>query len=234
MATPIVVNPKEPSPIIINGGNSSSGVTVAPKEPSKVVVQSGASTTPIIIDDNGVDYNRIEQYINNEISGNLDSKQDKQDNSLDTTSKTIVGAINELKGSIGSQTADGYIYDADKNSFVAGKKSVATGVNSFATGQNTVASGKQSHAGGVGNEALNEAQYVCGKYAITDTTGKAIMQVGVGSSTTNRQDGFVVYTDGTFKFGDSSGKSVTLSLSELGAIEGISVITDAEIDALFV
>ena len=325
-----------------------------------------------------------------DLSNKVSDKQDKEDSALQTTSKSIVGAINELKGSIGSQTADGYIYDPDKNSFVAGKKSVATGINSFATGQNTLASGKQSHAigtetqatanhshaegyrsvasavyahaegnetkasatsshtegyhcyvggdylentleagtstafgayahaegnatiaygvgshaegkttfasasnahaegydttasgnqshaegydttasgvsshaegggtiasgteshaegeltiakgqashaEGLQNEAPNTAQHVCGRYSITDTTGKAIFQVGVGGSSSNRQDGFVVYTDGTFKFGDSSGKSVTLSLSELGAIEGIGVITDAEIEALFV
>lgn len=42
----------------------------------------------------------------NTIDANLANKQDKDDNSLETTNKTVVGAINELKSGVDTNTAD--------------------------------------------------------------------------------------------------------------------------------
>lgn len=103
-------------------------------------------------------------------------------------------------------------------SHAEGAGTIAIGDYSHAEGGYTHAEGHYSHAEGMGNYAKNYAQHVCGRCGVIDTTGKAIMQVGVGLSTTNRQDGFVVYTDGTFKFGADNGDYVIISVEDLKAL----------------
>lgn len=85
----------------------------------------------------------------------LDDVQPKEDVNLKTKEKTIAGAINELKDKVDSQSADGYIYDPNTNSFAAGNASTATGQNAFAEGWGTNASGNQSHA--EGNQTIANA-----------------------------------------------------------------------------
>ena len=139
--------------------------------------------------------------------------------------KTFAGGLaSHAEGYITKASGD-YSHAEGRTTEANGDYSHTEGVNGYAYGDyshvenaNNTAYGKYSHVGGTYNVAKNEAQHVCGKYAIIDTTGKAIMQVGVGVSVDNRQDGFVVYTDGTFKFGADTGDYVIISVEDLKAM----------------
>lgn len=104
MATPIIVRPQEQSPIIISGGNSSTPLNVTSKEPSNVTVKSGVGKTPIIIEDSGIDYKRIEKLVDSKVSGKADKS--------DTYTKSEVDAL-VAEGGGGSGDNNGIVIPAD-------------------------------------------------------------------------------------------------------------------------
>ena len=80
----------------------------------------------------------------------MKSKQDKTDNSLETTSKQIVGAINELKSGVDntytksqSDTALASKQDKTDNSLETTSKQIVGAINELNTGVNTALSDKQ-------------------------------------------------------------------------------------------
>lgn len=159
----------------------------------------------------------------------LKSKQDIADASLVTDAKEIVPAINELndkintvKAGIGTDSlstnaqtiisaineVDNRINEIDNRVNEVDAKldevpyTYNKDLNSVSVGYQTTVSGTNALASGIENIAVNNGQLVCGTYATEDTTGKAIFQVGIGDDNDNRQDGFVVYNDGSYKFKD--------------------------------
>jgi hypothetical protein len=89
MATPIVVKPQEQSPIVVSGGNSSTPLKVTQKEPSKITIKDDEDATHIVVDNNGVDYKRVERIVDDKIINKLNLKADKSD----TYTKSEVDAL---------------------------------------------------------------------------------------------------------------------------------------------
>lgn len=60
MATPIVVNPTNPSQVVINSGSGHSGIVVVPSDKETIRLENPKySGTPILMDDS-IDWGRIE------------------------------------------------------------------------------------------------------------------------------------------------------------------------------
>ena len=81
-----------------------------------------------------------------------------------------------------------------------GQNTKAEASRSHAEGVDTRASAEGAHAEGVGNHAVNQGHHVSGKYATIDESGKAIFQVGIGESDTQRKDALRVTDDGRIFF----------------------------------
>ena len=88
-----------------------------------------------------------------------------------------------------------------------GEETHATGTNSHAEGKYTTASGNYSHAGGFNTISNTEAGTAIGKYNISGTN--KLFVVGNGTADNNRNDAFVVYTDGNITLNNTLFKSGT-------------------------
>jgi hypothetical protein len=108
MATPIVVKPQEQSPIVVSGGNSSTPLKVTQKEPSKITIKDDEDATHIVVDNNGVDYKRVERIVDDKIINKLNLKADKSD----TYTKSEVDAL-VAGGGGGSGEDNGIVIPAD-------------------------------------------------------------------------------------------------------------------------
>jgi hypothetical protein len=75
-----------------------------------------------------------------------------------------------------------------------GAQTTSSGQNSHAEGYLSVSSNTASHAEGWGTLAKGQAQTAMGKFNIGDTSNRLI--VGIGSSDTNRKNGFTVSSSG--------------------------------------
>ena len=119
----------------------------------------------------------------------LNLKQDKTDEALDTTDKTIVGAINEILpkatgvGKVDpSSDGTGEIF----NSYEGGNANVASGGSSHAEGQNTQALTECEHAEGIYNKS----------YDSEDASIRVIHSVGIGSSDSKRKNAHEIKLNG--------------------------------------
>ena len=118
-----------------------------------------------------------------------DTKQSMEDSSLQTTNKTIVGAINEILpkatgvGMIDPESGGtGEIFNLYKGSYrniasamcshAEGEKTTASGQMSHAEGRNTIASGYCSHAEGSGTEAMGSYSHSEGVATIANNSGE--------------------------------------------------------------
>lgn len=81
-----------------------------------------------------------------------------------------------------------------RQSHSEGASTTSSGQNSHAEGYLSVSSGIASHAEGWGTIAAGQAQTAMGKFNIKDTKNRLI--VGIGTSDTNRKNGFTVDQSG--------------------------------------
>ena len=123
-----------------------------------------------------------------DLSTELDAKQNATDDTLGTTAKTIVGAINEIlpratgvgkpSFNIGGEIFNNY---ADNQ---------ASGNYAHAEGSDTKASGDYSHAEGYQTTASGNYSHAEGKYNYDDSS--AIHMIGIGTSSTDRKNAHVI------------------------------------------
>ena len=159
-------------------------------------------------------------------SVDLSGYQTKSDETLATSAKTVVGAINEVNttlsnkqnkllyysetsGSTPSATisvtnikltgsvAEGSRTTASgENSHAEGVRTTASGYWSHAEGSNTTASGVCSHAEGYYTTASGLRQHAQGKYNIEDANDKYADIIGNGTSSSARSNAATVSWDG--------------------------------------
>lgn len=116
----------------------------------------------------------------------LNLKQDKTDSSLETTDKTIVGAINEIlpkatgvgKVDLNSGNVTGEVFNAYEGE--APTPNAATGNYSHAEGSSTSATGNYSHAEGVNTTASGDCSHAEGE----DTVASGMRSHAEGRNTT--------------------------------------------------
>ena len=158
-------------------------------------------------DETSLAYIKNKPSMSSDGSLDLSSYQTKTDNTLTTTDKTIVGAINEVKSSVPTNTSDltndsgfttkTYVDDnfatvdspCFMNSISLGANLLITqGKNGLATGYFTHAKGQNSQAFGENTRASSKNQHVQGKNNIEDSTGTYAHIVGNGTSTSAKSN----------------------------------------------
>lgn len=110
-----------------------------------------------------------------DLSTNLAAKQNATDDTLGTTDKTIVGAINEI---------------LSKQVIGVGKPSSSIGGEIFNNYADNQASGDYSHAEGYQTTASGDYSHAEGKYNYDDR--QAIHMVGIGTSDDDRKNAHVI------------------------------------------
>ena len=148
---------------------------------------------------------------------NLNTKQNSTDNNLDTTDKTIVGAINELLSkAIGvgkidaSSNGTGEIFNSyeGENTNIAsgnfshaeGHRTTASGDRSHAEGSSTNANGTNSHAEGDHTQTFSQSEHAEGiynkSYNSLNASLRVIHSVGIGSEEPNRKNAHEIKFNG--------------------------------------
>ena len=143
--------------------------------------------------------------------------QTKTDDTLATTDKTVVGAINEILpkatgvGKVdASSDGSGEIFNSYEGdsanvasgdySHAEGYRTKATGRYSHAEGQSTTAIGSASHAEGYRTETFEKAEHAEGQYNISYQSIYAPIQVihsvGIGSSEDDRKNAHEIKLNG--------------------------------------
>ncbi len=107
-------------------------------------------------------------------------------------------------------------------SHAEGQQSVAGGYASHAEGLFTQANGSGSHSEGTGTIAQNNYQFAGGMYNV-GTANDTIMEVGIGTGTSNRMNAFEIYTDGSIL-------APEFSIAEINARGNTSLTTKEYVD----
>ena len=115
-------------------------------------------------------------------------KQDKTDNTLGTTDKTIVGAINEISSKITGIGKPSFGIGGEIFNNYADNQ--ARGNYAHAEGSDTNASGDYSHAEGYNTIASGNYSHVEGKWNFDGPS--AIHIVGIGTSSSDRKNAHVI------------------------------------------
>lgn len=146
-------------------------------------------------------------------------KQDKTDNTLDTTDKTIVGAINEILpkatgvGKIDSTSnGTGEVF----NSYEGENVNVASGAYSHAEGAKTNATGNYSHAEGNSTRAVGGSSHAEGWS--TEALGSYSHAEGCGTTARNTNE----HAEGAYNVSNSP--SISTLVPEPGYIERVTTI----------
>ena len=145
----------------------------------------------------------------------LSAKQNATDNTLTTTAKTVVGAINEVNTALGNKQ-DNLLYYSETSgetpsatitvaniklncSVAEGNSTVALGSYSHAEGIDTIASGQGSHAEGYSTTASGNYSHAEGDH----TTASEDYSHAEGSSTT--ASGISSHAEGSYTTASSTG-----------------------------
>ncbi len=139
------------------------------------------------------------------------------DLSFNNTASNTAGASGASSYAEGTSTTASGI-----NSHAEGYKTIAQGTNSHAEGNSSLATGINSGASGEGTIAQNQSQTSFGRYNIGTETD-TILEVGIGSNTTNRLNALTVYIDGTVTMPEAS-------LAEIEARGDKTLITKEYVD----
>ena len=131
-------------------------------------------------------------------SVDLSGYQTKSDDTLATSAKTVVGAINEVNTTLSNKQDKLLYYSETSGATPSATISVAniklTG--SVAEGTGTTASGSSSHAEGERTIASSDYQHAQGKWNIEDVNNKYADIIGNGSSGVARSNAATVSWDG--------------------------------------
>lgn len=145
-------------------------------------------------------------------SVDLSGYQTKSDDTLATSAKTVVGAINEVNTTL-SNKQDKLLYYSETSgdapsatisaaniklfgSVAEGSGTTASGQYSHAEGRMTTASGSSSHAEGHYTIASSYYQHAQGKFSIEDANNKYADIIGNGSANDKRSNAQTVSWDG--------------------------------------
>lgn len=131
-------------------------------------------------------------------SVDLSGYQTKSDDTLATSAKTVVGAINEVNTTLSNKQNKLLYYSETSGDTPSATISVAN-INlrgSVAEGSDSTASGRGSHAEGYGTTASSPYQHTQGRYNIEDANDKYADIIGNGTSTSARSNAATVSWDG--------------------------------------
>jgi hypothetical protein len=131
-------------------------------------------------------------------SVDLSGYQTKSDDTLATSAKTVVGAINEVNTALSNKQNKLLYYSETSGGTPSATITVANIKLSgkVAEGTNTTASGMYSHAEGSNTIASSNYQHAQGKYNIEDADNKYADIIGNGTSTSARSNAATVSWDG--------------------------------------
>lgn len=131
-------------------------------------------------------------------SVDLSGYQTKSDDTLATSAKTVVGAINEVNTALSNKQNKLLYYSETSGSAPSATISV-TNINlrgKVAEGGGTTASGQYSHAEGILTKASSDYQHAQGKYNIEDADNKYADIIGNGTTPSDRSNAATVSWEG--------------------------------------
>jgi len=145
-----------------------------------------------------------------------DLGSDAVDLSISTGNSSTRGAVGNMSFATGKNTRASGDY-----SIVFGDTNIASGLCAVASGYNTEASNDYTAAFGEGTMAAYSGAFSCGNFN-NGTNSSVVFEVGVGTGTGDRKDGFQVLTNGVCLMPqvsrseiDSAGNAAVLSLGYL-------------------
>lgn len=163
---------------------------------------SGTTQTPYAIDQKSLEYTWLEPIVaaqGAEIFNSYDGDADGM--GIDNVDRNIATGFMSQASGFRTQARGNYSQSRGWWTIADGQCSVAEGLLSrteghfcHAEGYISVSSGIASHAEGWGTIAAGQAQTAMGKFNIKDTSNRLI--VGIGTSDTNRKNGFTVSSAG--------------------------------------
>ena len=185
------------------------------------------------------------------VTPDLSDYQTKSDDTLNTTNKTVVGAINEIlpkatgvgkidpnsdgTGEIFNAYSGKYLNSATAQfSHAEGYGTQATGDQAHAEGYRTTAEGGDSHAEGRYTNALNPSEHAEGSFNVSSTGDTEDLQtrhsVGIGTSSSSRKNAHEIMANGDhyiYGLGGYDGTNATAETSQTlqAVINSLSTIT---------